>query len=95
MVETGKQRCVAGYVVALLVIGEATAHHHVGGLAEVDFRVALDERAQRDRGEIVRAFVPQCSSDRLADRRADCIDNDCLRHGSSLRDPTEDRDDGL
>jgi len=32
VVETGQQRCVAGDVVALLVIGKPAAHHHVDGL---------------------------------------------------------------
>jgi hypothetical protein len=55
------QRRVAAHVVALLVVWEAAAHHHVVRLPEVDLRVALDERAQRDRCEIVGTEVAERS----------------------------------
>ena len=84
VVEASQQHRVAADVVALLVVGKATAHHHVVRLAEVDVRVALDQRAQRDRGEVVSTEVAQRPFDRPADGRADCVDNDCFRHGSSL-----------
>jgi hypothetical protein len=59
VVVPGQQHGVAPDVVALLVVGEATPHHHVVRLAEVDFGVALDQGAQRDRGEVVGSDVAQ------------------------------------
>jgi hypothetical protein len=55
VVVSGQEHRVAADVVALLVVREPTAHHHVVGLPEVDLGVAVDERAQRDRCEVVRA----------------------------------------
>ena len=83
VVDPRQQHRVAADVVALLVIGEAAAHHHVDRLAEVDVRVALGEGAQRDGGEVVGPHIPQSSSDRPAHGRANCVDNDCFRHGFS------------
>jgi hypothetical protein len=84
VVDPGQQRRVAGDVEALLVVGEATAHHDVVRLAEIDFRVSRDQRAQRYRGEVVSTEVAQRPLDRAPDGRADCVDNDCFRHESSL-----------
>ena len=44
VVDAGQQLRVAADVVALLAHREAAAHQDVGGLREVDLRVALDER---------------------------------------------------
>ena len=83
MVDPRQQHRVAGDVVALLVVGEATTHHHVVRLFEIDLRVALHQSAQRNRGEVVGANVPERPLDRPSDGRPDCIDNDRFRHGSS------------
>ncbi len=82
MVDPGQQLRVAADVVALLQVGEAAAHHDVVRLAEIHPRVALHERAQRNRGEVVRPNVPQRPLDRPADRRADRINNNRFRHNS-------------
>ena len=83
MIDPGQQRGVAADVVALLAGLEAAAHHDVVDLAEVDARVALDERLERDRGQVVRADVLQRSLDRAPDRGADGVDDDGFRHGVS------------
>jgi hypothetical protein len=83
MVDPGQQLRVAAHVESLLVVGEATAHHDVVRLFEIDSRVALHERAQRDRAEVVGPNVPHRPLDRPPDGRPDGVDNDCFRHGSS------------
>ena len=83
MVDTGQQLRVAGYVVALLVVGKATTHHHVVRLFEIDPRITLNERTQRNRGEVVGPNVSQRPLDRAPDGRPDGVDDDRFRHGSS------------
>ena len=57
MVDARQQPGVAADVVALLARLEAAAHHQVVGLGEVDLGVAVDERLERHRGEVVRTDV--------------------------------------
>ena len=83
MVDARQQLRVAADVVALLMVGEAAAHHDVVCLAEIDPRVALHQCAQRNRGEIVGPNVPQRPLDRPPDRRPDRVDDDRFRHDSS------------
>ena len=59
---------VAADVVALLARAERGAHDDVDGLAEVDVGVALLQRLQRDRGEVVGADVLERALDGAADR---------------------------
>ena len=52
MVDAGEHLGVAGDVCNPARRGEIAAHQDVGRLAEVDPRVALDEGAQRNGGEV-------------------------------------------
>ena len=83
MVDAREQLRVAADVVTLLPVGEPAAHHDVVRLAEVDPRVALDEGAQRDRGEVVGPDVPQRPLHGAPDGRPDGVDDDRFGHGSS------------
>ncbi len=83
MVDARQQLGIAADVVALLAGLEAAAHHQVVGLREVDPGVALHERLERDRGEVVRADVLERALDRAPDRGAHGIDDDGFRHGFS------------
>ena len=82
VVDAGQQLRVAADVVALLAHREAAAHEDVGGLPEVDLRVALDERAERHGGEVVGPHVLQRALRGAADRRAHRVDDDGVGHGS-------------
>src|SRR4051812_150075 len=84
MVDAGQQRGVAADVVAGLAHLKAAAHHQVVGLAEVDLRVALDERAEGHRGEVVCADVFEGSLGRAADGRSDGVDDDGFGHPAIL-----------
>jgi hypothetical protein len=55
-VDTRQQRRVAADVVARLALGEATAHHHVHDRAGIELRVAVQDRFQRDRREVIGAY---------------------------------------
>jgi hypothetical protein len=85
MVDPREQLGVAPDVHPLLAGLEAAAHHDVVRLREVDLGVAVHERLERHRGEVVRADVLEGSLDRAPDRRADGVDDHGFRHlGSSL-----------
>jgi hypothetical protein len=53
------------------------------GLREINPGVAIDERLERDGGEVVRADVFERPLDRAPDRGAHSIDDDGFRHGFS------------
>jgi hypothetical protein len=81
MVDAGEQLRVAADVVALLMVGEAAAHHDVVRLGEIDPRVTLNQCAQRNRGEVVGPDVLQRPLDRAPDGRPDgVVDDDRFRH---------------
>ena len=83
MVDASEQPCDAPDVVALLALAEAAAHHDVRDRALLDLGVALDDRAQGDRREVVRADGAERSLDCTAYGRADCIDDHYLGHSAS------------
>ena len=83
MVDARQQLRVAADVVALLAQREAAAHEDVRGLREVDLGVALDQRLERDGGEVVGADVLQRALAGTPDRRADRVDDDGVGHWSS------------
>jgi hypothetical protein len=76
----GEQQRVAGDVVALLPFSGGRAHHHVDDRGGVELRVALQERSEGDRGEVVSTNVLQRALDGTADRRPDGVDDDGIRH---------------
>ncbi len=86
VVDARQQRRVAADVVARLALGEAAAHHHVDDrAASLELRVALDQRLQRHRRQVVGADRFQRPLDRPPDGRADGIDDHCFGHlGLSL-----------
>src|ERR1039458_7739300 len=78
MVDAGQQRRHATDVVAGLALPIAAAHHHVIDGAEVDLRVALHQRLQRNRGQVVGAHGPQRSLDGTSDWRTYGVCNHCF-----------------
>ena len=84
VVDAREQAGVATHVVALLALAEPAAHHDVVGLGEVDVRVALHQRPERDGGQIVRADVAERPLDRPPDGGANGVDDHGFRHGCGL-----------
>ena len=80
VVDAREQPGDAPDVVALLALAEAAAHHDVDDRARVELGVALDQLAQRDRGEVVRADALQRSLPRSSDGGANGVDDHCFRH---------------
>ena len=90
MIDPRQQHGVAADVVALLPLREPAAHQHVVGLAELHARVAIDQRPQRNRREIISSDVAQRPLHRTPDRRPDRVNNHRFGHSSSSRmDPTQ------
>ena len=80
MVDAREQPGLAADVLPLLAHLEAgAAHHQVDRLREVDLGVALDERLQRHRGEVVGTNVLERALGGTADGRADGVDDDGFR----------------
>jgi len=84
VVDAGDEARVAAEVEALLALVVRGAPHDVDGLGEVDLGVALLQRDERHRGQVVGSHVLERSLDRAADRGADGVDDDCLRHMALL-----------
>jgi hypothetical protein len=82
MVDARQQLGAAADVVALLAGLEAAAHDDVLGLREVHLGVALHERAQRHRRQVVGADVLQRALAGAPDRRPDGVDDDGFRHAA-------------
>jgi hypothetical protein len=80
VVDAGEQGRHAPDVVARLALAVATAHHHVADRALVKLRVALNQRTQRDRGEVVAADALQGALGGAPDGRADGVDDHSFRH---------------
>src|SRR5207245_10194920 len=80
VVDAREQQRESPHVVALLPLAVAAAHHHVADRALVELGVALDQRAQRDRREIIGANGLQRPLRGAADRRTDGINDDCFGH---------------
>jgi hypothetical protein len=84
VVQAGEQRGVAPDVVALLPHAGGRAHEHVVGLGEVDVGVALDERPDRQRRQLIGAHSLQRALARASDGRADGVDDHCFGHGRNV-----------
>src|SRR5207253_6165158 len=67
MVDASEQPCDAPDVVALLALAEAAAHHDVDDRLLLERGVALDQRLQRDRSQIVSADALQRALDGAPD----------------------------
>ena len=80
VVDACDQCGVAADVVASLAGVGSVAHHHVDDRLRVELRVALDDRAQRHRGEVVGADRFERSLDGAPDGRADGVDDHCFGH---------------
>ncbi len=79
---SGKPREQAGHareVAVVLARLVGAAEDHVVELGPIDARIALDQRADRDRGEVVGADVRERAAI-AADRRPDVIANEGFGH---------------
>src|SRR5581483_2908288 len=86
MVDAGQQGGVPADVVALLAHRGRRAHHHVVGLAEVDLRISLDQRAQRERGQLVGPDGLERALAGSPDRGTDGVDDHGFRHALGILD---------
>ena len=84
MVDAREQACDAPDVVALLPLAKAAAHHDVPDRLLLERGVALEQRLQRDRSQIVGANALQRALGGAPDGRADCIDDHCFWHQISV-----------
>src|SRR6202022_4564407 len=86
VVDARQQQREAPDVVALLALAVAAAHHHVADRGLLELRVALDQRAQRYRRQIVGAHGLQRALGGAPDRGADGVDDYCFGHLGNLLD---------